>query len=137
MFVASGFAEDQRALDYLCSREEVDAIKKIDAIDAIKKIDALKKSKPQKSKLYKSKLKSLKKRFKNAKFAANVERNLIERCEGAGLSLDEFFELTLKALELGATDEGPPGDRIPNVFYGAYVRDLDGNKLCFFEMKFG
>ncbi len=42
-----------------------------------------------------------------------------------------------KALELGATDEGPPGERIPNVFYGAYVRDLDGNKLCFMEMTFG
>ncbi|MYF11600.1 MAG: VOC family protein, partial [Gammaproteobacteria bacterium] len=28
----------------------------------------------------------------------------------------------------------PPGERMP-VFYGAYVRDLDGNKLCFFEMK--
>jgi len=42
-----------------------------------------------------------------------------------------------KALELGATDEGKPGDRIPNVFYGAYVRDLDGNKLCFMEMKMG
>ena len=41
-----------------------------------------------------------------------------------------------KALELGATDDGPPGERLP-IFYGAYVRDLDGNKLCFFEMKFG
>ena len=36
-----------------------------------------------------------------------------------------------------ATDDGEPGDRIPNVFYGAYVRDLDGNKLCFMEMKAG
>ncbi len=43
-------------------------------------------------------------------------------------------KLYAKALELGATDEGPPGERAP-VFYGAYVRDLDGNKLCFFEMK--
>ena len=42
-----------------------------------------------------------------------------------------------KALELGATDEGPPGLRIPegpDAFYGAYFRDLDGNKLCFFRM---
>ena len=45
-------------------------------------------------------------------------------------------KLYAKALELGATDEGPPGERLP-VFYGAYVRDLDGNKLCFFEMKLG
>jgi catechol 2,3-dioxygenase-like lactoylglutathione lyase family enzyme len=33
-----------------------------------------------------------------------------------------------KALALGATDEGPPGDRGDN-YYGAYFRDLDGNKL--------
>ena len=39
-----------------------------------------------------------------------------------------------KAIELGATDEGAPGPRNP-VFYGAYVRDADGNKLCFYEMK--
>jgi len=44
--------------------------------------------------------------------------------------------LHAKALELGATDEGAPGERLP-VFYGAYVRDLDGNKLCFYEMKMG
>lgn len=42
--------------------------------------------------------------------------------------------LYAKAIELGATDEGEPGERMP-IFYGAYVRDLDGNKLCFFEMK--
>jgi len=36
------------------------------------------------------------------------------------------------ALAAGASDEGPPGIRThyhPN-YYGAYVRDLDGNKLC-------
>jgi catechol 2,3-dioxygenase-like lactoylglutathione lyase family enzyme len=42
-----------------------------------------------------------------------------------------------KAIELGATDEGEPGERIPGMFYGAYVRDLDGNKLCFFKMTMG
>jgi catechol 2,3-dioxygenase-like lactoylglutathione lyase family enzyme len=42
-----------------------------------------------------------------------------------------------KAIALGATDEGAPGERIPGMFYGAYVRDLDGNKLCFYEMKLG
>ncbi len=36
-----------------------------------------------------------------------------------------------KAIEAGGADEGEPGERIPNVFYGAYVRDLDGNKICF------
>ena len=54
-----------------------------------------------------------------------------------GGSKEGVDKLYAKALELGATDEGEPGDRIPNVFYGAYVRDLDGNKLCFMEMKFG
>jgi len=36
-----------------------------------------------------------------------------------------------KALELGGTCEGQPGIRggDPNGFYGAYFRDLDGNKL--------
>ena len=53
-----------------------------------------------------------------------------------GGSREGVDKLYAKALELGATDEGPPGERLP-VFYGAYVRDLDGNKLCFFEMKLG
>lgn len=34
-----------------------------------------------------------------------------------------------KALALGGTDEGAPGERGPT-FYGAYFRDLDGNKFC-------
>lgn len=34
-----------------------------------------------------------------------------------------------KALELGGTCEGPPGERMPGVYF-AYFRDLDGNKLC-------
>ena len=45
-------------------------------------------------------------------------------------------KLYAKAMELGATDEGEPGERMP-IFYGAYVRDPDGNKLCFYEMKTG
>jgi predicted lactoylglutathione lyase len=36
-----------------------------------------------------------------------------------------------KALSLGATNEGDPGPRGAG-FYGAYFRDLDGNKLNFF-----
>jgi catechol 2,3-dioxygenase-like lactoylglutathione lyase family enzyme len=39
-----------------------------------------------------------------------------------------------KALELGATNEGDPGERAPGVYF-AYFRDLDGNKLCGY--KFG
>lgn len=40
-----------------------------------------------------------------------------------------------KALALGGTDEGAPGvrgDEGPQAFYGAYFRDLDGNKLAAF-----
>lgn len=53
-----------------------------------------------------------------------------------GGSRENVDKLYAKAMELGATDEGPPGERMP-IFYGAYVRDLDGNKLCFFDMKLG
>lgn len=38
-----------------------------------------------------------------------------------------------KAIELGGTDEGPPGLR-GGSFYAGYFRDLDGNKLNFFHM---
>ncbi len=52
---------------------------------------------------------------------------------GDAATVDEVYA---KAIELGASDEGEPGQRLP-FFYGGYVRDLDGNKLCFFEMKMG
>jgi len=48
---------------------------------------------------------------------------------------DKVDRLHAKALELGGSDEGPPGVRGPEgerAFYGAYFRDLDGNKLCAF-----
>lgn len=38
-----------------------------------------------------------------------------------------------KALELGGSDEGAPGDR-GGGFYAGYFRDLDGNKLNAFCM---
>lgn len=41
--------------------------------------------------------------------------------------------LYAKAIELGATDEGPAGPR-GEQFYAGYFRDLDGNKLNFFCM---
>ena len=37
------------------------------------------------------------------------------------------------AMAAGGACEGPPGQRMDN-FYGAYFRDLDGNKLCVFQM---
>ncbi len=45
----------------------------------------------------------------------------------------EVDEMYARAIELGASDEGAPGQRVPDRFYGAYVRDHDGNKLCFFK----
>ena len=50
---------------------------------------------------------------------------------GSREACDAMYE---KALALGATCDGPPGERVPNVFYGGYVRDSDGNKLCFCQM---
>jgi len=41
-----------------------------------------------------------------------------------------------KALELGATDEGPAGPRSEG-FYAGYFRDLDGNKLNVFHLQHG
>lgn len=41
-----------------------------------------------------------------------------------------------KALALGGKDEGAPGGRGGH-FYGAYFRDLDGNKLAIFCMTQG
>lgn len=43
-------------------------------------------------------------------------------------SRDKVDALHAKALELGGTDEGEPGERMDN-FYAGYFRDLDGNKL--------
>jgi catechol 2,3-dioxygenase-like lactoylglutathione lyase family enzyme len=43
--------------------------------------------------------------------------------------------LHARALELGGSDEGPPGVRGEEgerAFYGAYFRDPEGNKLCAF-----
>ena len=57
--------------------------------------------------------------------------NMIAIPGGSREGVDKLYQ---KAMQLGASDEGEPGERLP-VFYGAYVRDLDGNKLCFFEMK--
>lgn len=42
---------------------------------------------------------SLKKKFKNNKFAANCSREIIMECEKAGLSLDEFLKIGLEALQ--------------------------------------
>jgi len=46
-------------------------------------------------------------------------------------SKEQVDALYKKAVELGASCDGEPGQRVPDVFYGAYVRDPDGNKICF------
>ncbi|MCH2170524.1 VOC family protein [Myxococcota bacterium] len=48
-------------------------------------------------------------------------------------SREKVDELYARAIELGGTDEGPPGERMPG-FYGGYFRDPDGNKAVFFQM---
>ncbi len=48
-------------------------------------------------------------------------------------AVDGFYAAAIKE---GGKDEGPPGLRPhyhPN-YYAAYVRDLDGNKVCVFNM---
>ncbi|MBU3711370.1 MAG: VOC family protein [Limnohabitans sp.] len=46
---------------------------------------------------------------------------------------EQVQALHAKALQLGAQDEGAPGLR-GSGFYGAYFRDLDGNKLAAYCM---
>lgn len=48
-------------------------------------------------------------------------------------SQEEVDAFHARALALGGSDEGVPGERRGG-FYAAYVRDLDGNKLCAFCM---
>ena len=53
-------------------------------------------------------------------------------------SRDAVASIHAHALALGAKDEGAPGTRGPDPngpFYGAYFRDLDGNKLCVFHWR--
>ena len=55
--------------------------------------------------------------------------NMLAISAGTKETVDALYK---KAIELGATCEGEPGQRIPDMFYGAYVRDQDGNKMTFF-----
>ena len=47
-------------------------------------------------------------------------------------SQKKIRKLHALAIKLGGTDEGAPGPRGTGTFWGAYFRDLDGNKLVFF-----
>jgi predicted lactoylglutathione lyase len=55
--------------------------------------------------------------------------NMVAIHAGSKEAVDAHYQ---KAIDLGATSEGEPGQRIPGQFYGGYVRDPDGNKLAFF-----
>lgn len=48
-------------------------------------------------------------------------------------SQDKVEQVHARALELGASNEGDPGERMQG-FYGGYFRDPDGNKLVAFHM---
>ncbi|MFO7706223.1 MAG: VOC family protein, partial [Halopseudomonas sp.] len=56
--------------------------------------------------------------------------NMVAIPGGSREGVDKLYH---KAIALGATEEGAPGERMPN-FYAGYLRDPDGNKLAFFHM---
>jgi len=45
---------------------------------------------------------------------------------------EQVQQVYKKAIELGGSDEGEPGQRGDTGFYAAYFRDLDGHKLNVF-----
>ena len=55
---------------------------------------------------------------------------MVSLAVGSQENVDAMYK---KAISLGSQDEGAPGNR-GGSFYGAYCRDLDGNKICFFTM---
>lgn len=57
-------------------------------------------------KLASVKLSSLRKKFKDKSFAANCDREIIRECEKAGLELDQFLDISLKAMQSIAAEIG-------------------------------
>lgn len=58
--------------------------------------------------------------------ATHGNGTMVGFCVGDADDVKRFHAL---AIDLGGTCEGAPGRRGPR--FSAYVRDLDGNKLCF------
>jgi predicted lactoylglutathione lyase len=56
--------------------------------------------------------------------------NMVAINPGSKAQVDALYH---KAISLGGSCEGEPGQRIPDMFYGAYFRDPDGNKFAFAE----
>ena len=52
------------------------------------------------------KVKGLKKKFKDKRFAAKVDRDIIKECEELGLELGEFFELSIDSIKKIAKEVG-------------------------------
>lgn len=74
-----------------------------------------------------------------AKLAINVPFNGAPATAGNGSMVavsapDKALvnNLHQKALELGGSSDGEPGDRMDGAFYAAYFRDPDGNKFGIF-----
>jgi catechol 2,3-dioxygenase-like lactoylglutathione lyase family enzyme len=70
----------------------------------------------------------------NRQAAVAGNGNMIALVMDSRDKVDAFYA---RALELGGTDEGPPGVRGeegPRAFYGAYFRDPEGNKFCTFRI---
>ena len=57
--------------------------------------------------------------------ATNGKGTMLAIPVGSTENVDKIYA---KALELGATDEGAPGERAAG-FYGGYIRDFDRNKI--------
>lgn len=49
-------------------------------------------------------------------------------------SPEQVRNIHAKAMSCGAANEGDPGERLDGVYYGAYFRDLDGNKIALFHL---
>jgi predicted lactoylglutathione lyase len=66
----------------------------------------------------------------DGKPAAAGNGNMVALVVGSKADVDRYYAL---AIELGATDEGKPGQR-GDGFYAAYFRDPEGHKLNLFHM---
>ena len=64
----------------------------------------------------------------NGEAATNGNGTMLGLNLGSAAEVERLYR---KVLELGGTDEGEPGIRSGR--FAAYARDLDRNKLCFFE----
>lgn len=70
----------------------------------------------------------------NGEAATAGNGNMVALVFDERAKVDDFHA---KAIELGGSCEGPPGlrgEEGEQAFYGAYVRDPEGNKLCAFRI---